>query len=96
MDLSKVKVIVKILNTEGLLAIANVIDGEWRYQGFQIFKSPKFNERLQENIMIKPPQRTDGNGRYRNLLSTATKNWYRLEELIYSAFLKARDESPPA
>lgn len=96
MNLANIKITIKILSSEGLLAIANVIDGEWRYQGFQIFQSSRFNKRLQENIMIKPPQRQDKNGIYKNLLSTPKKNWFELEYKIYSAFLQARNENPPA
>ena len=92
------KIIIFFPKKEGkLIANATIIlktvsYGLYTTKGFQIWHSSRFNERLQEPINITPPTKQIS-GRFLIQAFFEDKNkWYELENFIYSAYLKARQE----
>ncbi len=86
-----VKIKIYLKDKGNLLANVNVtIDtveyGYLTVKGFQIWRSQKFNSRLQENINITPPRRKIY-GAYIDLAFFDDVNkWYKLEARIYDAY----------
>lgn len=100
MEIDDVDVKISIVLREQPKLIANAtvslrtsIFGFVTIKGFQIWKSPRFNERLQEAINITPPTRQMF-GKYIDLVFFESgKGWIALESKIYDAFNKARNEN---
>ncbi|OGK09582.1 hypothetical protein A2767_03150 [Candidatus Roizmanbacteria bacterium RIFCSPHIGHO2_01_FULL_35_10] len=79
-----------------LLASASVsINSEYGFitiKGFQIWPSSHFNQRLQTSVNITPPSK-QLYGRYTPFIFFEdVKSWYKLEELIFSAYQKFKDK----
>lgn len=81
-----------------LLANANVSIKTERFgfitiKGFQIWPSPRFNERLQQAINITTPSKASY-GRYvRQVFIEDPAKWFELEELIYSSYLRYKSQN---
>lgn len=92
----KIKIVLKDKNN--LLANANitiktVAFGYVTIKGFQIWKSNKFNDRLQEPLNVAPPSK-QAFGRYIQIVFLEdAKRWYELESRIYGAYLDVRNKS---
>lgn len=98
MEINKANIKIKIFlkeNKGNLLANANItintVDfGYLTLKGFQIWRSSKFNGRLQEAINITPPRKRVF-GSFSNLIFLNDENkWHILENYIYEAFKKAQ------
>lgn len=90
----KIKVIIK--NKGKLLANANICIETVKFgfvtiKGFQIWNSINLNERLQEGINITPPTKQAYGRFYQQLFFEDKNKWFKLEENIYSAYLKIRN-----
>lgn len=73
------------------IAIETVKFGFVTIKGFQIWSSPKFNERLQEALNITPPTKQAYGRFYQQLFFEDKNKWFELEEKIYSAYLNIRN-----
>lgn len=95
MEMQDVKIKVYIKDKGNLIANANIsvntiLFGFITIKGFQIWKSPHFNERLQEAINIQPPSKLVF-GKY--IIQVYFENrdkWFELEQMIYDAFNSER------
>lgn len=89
---------ITIKNKGNVLANAHImldtIDfGLVTIKNFTVWKSPQFNDRLQEAINITPPQNKHG-FKYVPIVFFETKDrWYELEQQIYDAFNAKRNRS---
>lgn len=89
--MENVKIVIYIKNIRALLANANLTlktseFGNIVIKGLPIWKSNRFNERLQENINITPPSKSNY-GKYVDLVFFENKEtWFEIERLIYSAY----------
>lgn len=62
-------------------------------KGFQIWPSPRFNERLQEAINITPPTKLSY-GRYiHQLFFEDPAKWQEIERLIYGCYLSYKSQN---
>ena len=92
----KIKIFLKDKDKVGkLLANANVAIrtlnlGFITIKGFQIWPSPKFNERLQAAVNITPPSKQAYGRFYPQVFFEEPKLWFELEEKIYSFYLQAK------
>lgn len=91
----KIKVILK--DKGKLLANANVAIETVKFgfvtiKGFQIWKSPRFNERLQEAINITPPTKPAYGHFITQLFFEDMNKWFELEEKIYGVYLSTRND----
>lgn len=100
MEIDNVDVRITILLKEQPHLIANAtvslrttIFGFVTIKGFQIWKSPRFNDRLQEAINITPPTKQIFGKYFHQVFFENPKEWIALESRIYDVFNKARSEN---
>src|SRR3989344_8502223 len=97
MEMRDVKIKVFIKDKGNLIANANVSINTVLFsfvtiKGFQIWKSDRFNERLQEQVNITPPTKQTY-GRYTPQVFFEDKNkWFELEQMVYDAFNTERQK----
>ena len=84
-----------------LLANANIsiLTTDWgrlTIKGFQIWKSDRFNDRLNDKINITPPSRPSYGKYYPVVFFENHNSWYNLELDIYMAYTKKLEEQKKA
>lgn len=91
------KIIILIISKDNIIARANLSlklneSSFITIKGFVIWKSKWLHPKFQEQINITPP-RLFLYGKYSDIVYFENeREWYSIEEKIYSAFLKARIE----
>lgn len=92
-----IKITIQLKDKASLLANAivslnTIAFGFVTIKDFQIWRSKVFNDRLQEQINIKPPTRAFF-GKFLERVFIEDKNkWYELEQMIYDAFNNERNK----
>lgn len=92
MEYGDLKITILMRNKPKLLANANISFnssfGMVTIKGFQIWKSPSYNSRLQEAVNITPPSIQFRGTYVQQVFFENKENWYEMERLIYSEFIK--------
>lgn len=96
MQYSDVDVQVTIKNKGNILANANIVIGtdygKVVLKYFIIKRSPHLNSRLNDNVYIKAPAIGKSFVKYAVVAFENEKDWYEIERLIYSEYIKVNRE----
>lgn len=92
----KINIILKDQNN--LLANATISLGTTSFgfvtiKGFQIWRSSRFNERLQETVNITPPTNMYQGKYFQQVFFEEPSKWFEIELKIYECFNLTRNET---